>query len=94
MGIYTDDEIYGISWSKYDEQLKEYQIEYTYDSIGVLTAIEIDIIKKKFEMINDYSKYFFQVYKSLTTTHNDNPEPFFMWMTVESSFLINYFTKY
>lgn len=94
MGFYHGDEIYGISWSKYDEQLKKYQIEYTYDSIGVLTAIEIDIIKKKFELIDDYSKYFFQAYKSSITTHDTKPEPFFMWMTVEPNFLIDYFTKY
>ncbi len=96
MGIYSDDEIYGIKWTKYDPETDKPIDVYEFKSNTVLVNSEIEEIKNNFEKIDllEITNYSFQVYKSFTSTLDVQPVTYSTWSSVSYDFLNTFFKSH
>ena len=95
MGIYSDNKIYGIKWTKTDFELnKEITVDvYEFKSNKELTKLEIEEIKNNFDKIDllEMSNYTFLVYKSFTSTLDFQPFTYNTWNLITVNDLNNLF---
>lgn len=90
MGIYTDGNIYGVSWTIYDELFDEKtRFERIYSVKTTITMSQIQEIKEEYEKLSEDERRtaIYRVYTSVSDTYGDCYEPYMSWWTVNKKTL-------
>lgn len=87
MGIFTNTEIYGIKWIKYDSEdyttmIEKYEkISYKDGQICPMLSSEIEEVKKEYEKLDINEFTLFSILKQFSTTLEPNTSSYFDWFS-------------